>query len=93
MARKRKQAAGGGAQDAASGSSKRGVKRDAAPGERKVADMSVLELLDLMGIAAPGTAQAEQRTDIVARESIHAGTKVVDLTVGDLLLLLTTRRF
>jgi hypothetical protein len=92
MARKRKQAAGG-AQDAAVGSSERGVKRDAASGERKVADMSVLELMDLMGIAAPGTAQSEQRTGIVARQSIHAGTKVVDLTVGDLLRLLTRRQF
>jgi hypothetical protein len=90
MARKRKQAAGG-EQDATSGSSDPGTKREAASGERKVAEMSVLELLNLMGTVVPGTARAERRTGTVARQSIHSDTKVVDLTVGDLLRLRTMR--
>ena len=81
MARKRKQEAVG-AEEVALRSSEHGAKPGAAPDERKVADMSVRELMDLVKIAAPRAAQA-------TRHSIHAETRVVDLTVGDLLRLLT----
>ena len=62
----------------------------AAAEELKVGDMPVSQLMKLLGIAAPGEARAGPRLRAAEWQPINPGTKVVDLTVGELLQLLAT---
>jgi hypothetical protein len=63
---------------------------EVAAEELKVGDMPVSQLMKLLGIPAPGKAQAGQGPRVVAWQPINPETKIADLTVGELLQVLAT---
>jgi hypothetical protein len=62
----------------------------AAKEELKVGDMPISQPIKPLAIAAPGEARAGQGPRAVAHQLINPETKVVDLTIGELLQLLAT---
>jgi hypothetical protein len=61
--------------------------------ELKVGNMPVSQLMKLLGISPLAGARAGQRLRASAWQPINPETKVVELTVGELLQLLATGRW